>query len=362
MMPPLSVVGMISHHPWFGNDRIRRVSLGALAAICLVFGFFPQKYHAIVSLSPSDPKSLGLGDAMSQLGSGTNVFGSQAALDLTVKIGRSVNVRRTVIKQLNLTQKLGKSELETLRWLSDNVVIGTLRGGIIQIEMTRRDPELARSIVGAYADAIRDQLAIIARQQTNYKRTVLEQLVDQAAGRLERAQAAYDVFRRSSGYGDPRKALAGLSERAPALEQAILEKQKVLDTYKKFATDKNMQVRSAEAELSALRRQLAQAQSERASETGTLAQVIGEGTKATKLKREVDISKDLYYSYQRFLQGTTVEDRTSDANMRILEPAYIDPARQLNKGPIALAAILILLALTIEFYGMRPPVGDAKVA
>lgn len=362
MRPRLSIVGMLSRNRWFGNDRLRRSSVAIVIAVCLILSFFPQRYQAIVSLSPSDPKALGLGDAMSQLGSGTNVFGSQAALDLTVKIGKSLNVRQAVIKKLDLTTRLDDSELQVIRWLGSNVQIGTLRGGIIQIEMKNSDAALAQQIVAVYAEAIRDRLAVIARTQTTYKRQVLEDLVEQSSGRLARAQATYDAYRRNAGYSDPRKALTDVGERIPALEQSIFEKQRQLDAYRQFATRDNMQVRNVEAELAALRRQLTEAQAARTGDRGSINNVIVGGTEAARLKREVDISKDLYYSYQKFLQGTTVEDRTSDANMRILEPAYISPDRQINKVPFAVAILIFLLAMAIEFYRFRPPVGDAKAA
>ena len=75
------------------------------------------------------------------------------------------------------------------------------------------------------------------------------------------------------------------------------------------------------------------------------------------MQRELTISQTLYDTYARLLEGTAIDEMTSTANIRVLEPPFIDTSRQVNTSALALALALLLIFIAIEFYELRPPVG-----
>jgi len=133
-----------------------------------------------------------------------------------------------------------------------------------------------------------------------------------------------------------------------------------LNAARQFYTDDNMSVRQITAQLDALKRQLKQLQDINPKEDNSIGLVVSQSTEAERLERELALAKSLYYSYRRFLEGTSVEDLTSAANIRILEQPFVDTDRQYRLLPLVMAMLFFMLALVIEFYGLRPPVSEAK--
>lgn len=357
----LSLVGRLSQAPILRNAWLRRLVLALIVGACAVLTLFPQQYRAALSLTPADPASLGLAATVSQLGALNSVFGNQSAVEVSLKLGTSPYVRNKVAERLKLEDKLGMTRQQALRWLYREVDVRSMRGGIIQIETKLPDGELGKQIVGAYGDAIREQLAIIGRNQTQYKRDILVELVTKASDELQVAQSRYDSFRLQTRYSQPQAAISAIGERIPLLEQAIQSKQVELNAKRQFATDDNMIIREVLAEIASLQEQLREARSVSPTDQNSVGRVVRQSTEADRLRRDLDLAQSLYDNYKRYLQGTSVEDLTSTANMRILEPAFIDPARQYNWVFFGIGALFLLLGLAIEFYNLRPPVRAVAV-
>lgn len=338
------------------RDQTRRIVLVVLILVCVLLALFPQRYRSAVTIAPSDPATLGLSGTLSQLGAASSVFGNQAAVEITVRVAQGVFVQDQVIDKLGLMKRHQfANRLEAKRFLNREVEVRSLRGGMVQIETKQRDAAFAEALVQAISDATRQRLAVINRQQTGYKRKILEQLVVEAGDRLDRAQSAYDNFRLQTRYSDPRTAIDAIGDRIPALQAAIKAKEVQLNAARQFATEDNMSVKQIVAELDALRQQLTQQQALNPTEENSVGRVVEQSTIGKRLERELMISQTLYEGYNRYLQGTAVEDLTSNANLRLIEPPFIDTSRQINLTFALIGSIILLLGVAIEFYRLRPP-------
>ena len=358
MRAPRTVTGSLAGLSWIVRPFTRRLLFVILIAIFLFLGFFPERYRAAVTLTPSDPSTLGFNPTQVQLGALNSVFGNQAAIEIALKVASSVQVRDRVAKQLDLQRKLGfSSRSETHRWLQSNVDIRALRGGIIQIQMLLKNPEFAKQIVGAYEDAAREQLAVVSREQTKYKHEVLIKLVSESSERLARAQGAFDTLRLTTRTPDPTIEAGVAADRVNGLRQSIKTKELELAASRQFYSDENLKIRQILAEISTMRSQLAQAMTTSPEQAQGVGRAVYSTTQFRKLQRELTISQTLYDTYARLLEGTAIDEMTSTANIRVLEPPFIDTSRQVNYPALALALALLLLLLAIEFYQLRPPVG-----
>lgn len=354
---PRSVTGTITGWGVLHSFRNRALVFGIPLALSAVLAVFPERHRAIATLAPTDPSSLGLGGALGQLGAANTVFGNQAAIEIAMKVGTSQDVRNLVIQKTKLEQRLGKSNIETHRWLVKQVDVRSLRGGIVQIDLVNRDAQLAQDVVTTYTTAIRDRLSEISRQQTGYKREILEKLVRDATNGLADAQSRYDTYRLQNREAVPEVQTATVADRIGSLEGAIRAKKITLSIARQMYTDENFKVREILAELAALQHDLAEAKATNPSDPQSVGSVVANTRVLYQLQRELGLQRALYDSYMRFLEGTSVEDLTSAANMRILEPPHIDTARQYWLPAVAAALAIALLWGAIEFYRMRPPVG-----
>ncbi|HEV2044677.1 MAG TPA: hypothetical protein VGR05_08365, partial [Sphingomicrobium sp.] len=359
---PTTMTGSFARLRWVSRPLPRRLVFAVLIAIFVLLGFFPERYRAAVTMTPSDPTTLGFNPTQVQLGALNNVFGNQAALEIALKVASSVQVRDRVARELDLQRKLGlDSRSETHRWLERNVDIRALRGGIIQIQMRLGDANFAKAIVGAYEEAARQQLAEISRRQTAYKQEVLTRLVTDSSDRLARAQGAFDTFRLGTRSPDPTIEAGLAGSRVNNLQQAIKNKQLELAGARQSYADDNLVIRQLLAEIAALRGQLAQAEATTPEQSQGVGRAVRTSTQFRKLQRELGIAQSLYDTYIRLLEGTVIDDMTSTANIRVLEPAFVDTSRQYNHPALALALALLLILLATEFYELRPPVGTRKV-
>jgi uncharacterized protein involved in exopolysaccharide biosynthesis len=359
MRAPSSIIGTLATRSLLASAWKRAIIFVVLIGISGALAFFPQRQRAVATLTPTDPQTMGLSDTLGQLGALNSVFGKQADVEVALRVGTSMYMRDTVIQQLNLHERTGiKGRVELHRWLEDKIDIRSLRGGIIMVEMTDTDGDLALDIVTAVGNALRERLAEINVRQTQYKREILEQLVEESSDRMIRARNAYNAFRMENGYVDPGNAVTVIGSRVPALQQQLNDLDAQLAAARAIYADDNMIVVQLMAERNALSGQLAEAREPSLrSRNQSVGEAIGISNRLFELEREFGLARSLYNSYQRSLEGTSVEDLTSTANIRMLEEPYVDTERQIWKPAAAAAIALLLLWLAMEFYRLRPPLG-----
>ena len=358
MTPRTSIVGQITSLRIFNRFLWRAVIFGGIAAVFVILAFFPERYRAAATIAPTDPQNLGLSGTLGQLGAMNSVFGNQAAIEVALRVGNGQDVRNRVMKDVKLAERLGHSDpIYLQRWLFDEVTVRSLRGGIVLIEMQHRDPALARDIVTAYANATRDRLAVINRIQTAFKRKILTNLVESASEDLAQAQAAYDAFRLRNRAPSPDIEVTIVSGRISLLQAAIKAAQVEVATLSQQLTPDNPIMRQKFAELAALRNQLAEVKRTDPRSDVSVGKAVESSSQLFKLERNLLIARSLYDSYLRYLQGTAVEDMTSVANIRVLEPAAIDTERQIWLPAAGAALAIMLLWAAVEFYRLRPPLG-----
>jgi capsule polysaccharide export protein KpsE/RkpR len=229
-----------------------------------------------------------------------------------------------------------------------------MRGGIIGLEAEDRNPDFALQLVTVYAQVYSERLAQLARQQTAYKRAVLNDRMGEAAQRLARAQGALDRFRAQNRLPAPDAQLGASVGQLSGLQASLQAKRVELQSALKFATPDNMQVRAIQAEIVSIQTQIAQEQSRRGQTATALA---GLSNQHDNLIRDVSFAQSLYQAYSRYLEGSAIEELSAAWNIQQIEPPHIHVGHQINKLPAAILLLILLAAIASEIYLLFPPVG-----
>ncbi|WP_375391045.1 hypothetical protein [uncultured Sphingomonas sp.] len=335
--------------------------MGVLIVIAALFTLFPERYVADVKLAPQDTNTAGLSSILSQLGGNyAALLGNHQPVEIDLAIGRSFDVQKDVARTLGMVDGTGAGSLDrAVRKLNAIADVRALRAGIIEIEVSGHDPDQTLQTAQVYARALQNRLATLSRDQTAFKRTVLNQRMQEATERLSRAENAVNRFRTQNQIIAPEAQLSDAVASLSALRAQYQAVQVELAKARRFNAEQSYQVKSIRAALAAIQRQIADAEDRTRSANGLTASGIApRAVEFDRLNRELGFSRALYESYTRYLEGAAVEDLTANFNMQILEPAFLKPERQFNPIPLAVLALLVLLAIASEFYWLRPPSGS----
>jgi uncharacterized protein involved in exopolysaccharide biosynthesis len=349
---------------WLRDPRWRRRAYALAALLLAVLCVVPPPYEARAKLVPQDPASLGLGSALGggQLGGFAALLGgAKQPVDLYLAVARGREVTDGVIARLKLAETYGSERAARLK-LAAKVDIHSLTGGVIEVEARTHDPEEAEALTRAHVAVITTRLNALSRDRVVRKERVVRARFREAGGRVVRAEAALNAFRRRNRLAAPEAQLgAELSLRA-GLQAQLQAKEVELETLRRFQGDENPQLRAVQSEVAGLRGQIARTADPASGAAGPNVAALSEVSGAyLDLYRDYRFAQALYDVYARSSEEIAAEalaaETASDA--QVIEAARLDADRKYNIPAVALLALVLLLAAFTEVYapatGLRLP-------
>jgi hypothetical protein len=344
------------------NDRSRRLTYAVLAVVSGILIFFPRPYVAEAKIVPQDTSATAASTTslIGALGGSTQTLnslltGGKATNDLYLIIGRSDSVADEVIRRAGLVGPNG--QFSTARrarlFLDKRVDVHLLLGGVMEIETKLYDPDEAKRITDAYANAISNQLASFGRQLIESKRRIVARRFSNATARVGNAEARLAEFRRANNLAEPEQQLgAALSQRAN-LQAQLQAKQVELQTLSEFRGPESNELAAVRSDIAAIRGQIDRTAVPTTGAAGP--NVAGLSTidlRYLSLYRDLRFQQAIYDVYQRSAEQVEVEELAAESASYIqtIDPAHIVATRQYNIWAIALFAGIVLLAFFTEWY------------
>jgi uncharacterized protein involved in exopolysaccharide biosynthesis len=253
---------------WAERRFLFRVTIAALLASLLIAFLIPNRYESTVQLMPPDSHS---GEGLSLL---AGLAGSKQADNLGLLAGDLLGMKTTgalfvgVLKSRTALDRIvdrydlkkvysEKLELKAREKLAERTDISEERkSGIIKLTVTDRDPKRAAAIAGSYVDELDTLMAQLTTSSAHRERVFLEQRLAGVKQDLETAEKEFSQFASKNATLDITEQGKAMVMAAATLEGQLIAAQSELEGLRQIYTNSNVRVRSVEARISELQKQL----------------------------------------------------------------------------------------------------------
>jgi len=253
---------------WAERRFLFRVTIAALLASTLIAFLIPSRYESTVQLMPPDSHS---GEGLSLL---AGLAGGKQADNLGLLAGDLLGMKTTgalfvgvlksrtaldrIVDRYDLKKVYGeKLELKAREKLADRTEISEDRkSGIIKVTVTDRNPKRAAAIAGSYVDELDILMAQLTTSSAHRERMFLEQRLAGVNQDLETAEKEFSQFASKNATLDITEQGKAMVMAAATLEGQLIAAQSELEGLRQIYTNSNVRVRSVEARISELQKQL----------------------------------------------------------------------------------------------------------
>jgi len=252
---------------WVRRRFLFRVVVVGLFASTLIAFLIPKSYISTAQLMPPDPQSssgMAMMAAMAAKG-GTgfagvagDLLGLKSSGALFIGVLRSQTAQDRLIEQFDLRRVYGKKLIVDARLkLDENTSISEDRkSGIITISVTDHNPQRAAALANAYVDQLNTLVSELSTSSARRERVFLEDRLKVAKQDLDDASNQLAQFSSKHNTLDIQQEGKAMLDAAGVIAGELIAAQSQLEGLRQIYTDNNSRVRSLNARVAELRRQL----------------------------------------------------------------------------------------------------------
>jgi capsule polysaccharide export protein KpsE/RkpR len=253
---------------WNRRQFLVRAVLAGMAFGCLLAFVLPVEYQSSAQLMPPDTQS-GAGMAMlaslaARNGNGLgavagDLLGVKSSGALFIGVLRSQTSQNRLVQQFDLRKVYGKRLfIDARTTLDENTSISEDRkSGIITISVTDRNPQRAAALASAYVDQLNSLVSELSTSSAHRERVFLEERLKVAKQDLDDASNQFALFSSKNNTLDIQQEGKAMLDAAGTIAGEMITAQSQLEGLRQIYTDDNPRVRSLNARVGELRKQLA---------------------------------------------------------------------------------------------------------
>jgi len=245
---------------------LRATAIGLFVSTIIAF-LIPKSYISTTQLMPPDSQStsgMAMMAAMAAKGGGGlagvagDLLGLKSSGALFIGVLRSETSQDRLVQQFDLGKVYGaRLVIDARRRLDENTSISEDRkSGIITISVTDHSPQRAAALAGAYVDQLNSLVSELSTSSAHRERVFLEERLKVAKQDLDDASNQLAQFSSKNNTLDMQLEGKAMLDAAGTIGGEMIAAQSQLEGLRQIYTDNNARVRSLNARVVELRRQL----------------------------------------------------------------------------------------------------------
>jgi len=359
---------------WLLWDRRRflaRVAVYGLVVSTIIAFIIPKRYESTTRLMPPDTQS-GSGIAMMAAfaARGSPTLGGLAEDLLGVKSSGAlfVDVLQSRTVQDRLVDRFDLRKVYHVRYWQDarkdlanyTAISEDHKSGVITITVTDHDPHRAAQLAQAYVDELDRLVAEVSTSSARRERIFIEQRLQAVKQGLDSASRQFSEYASKNTTIDLAAQAKATVEAAAKLEGELIAAQSELEGLEQIYTKNNVRVRSLQARVDELRRQLHKIGGDTSDpppdksaapgktsdqEFPSIRQLPLLGVKWADLYRETKIQETVYELLTQQYELVKIEEAKAIPVVKMLDAANV-PEKKSSPHRLMLMVLGTLLALS----------------
>lgn len=374
---------------WDRRGWLARMTLVGLVVATIIAFVIPKRYEATVQLMPPDPQSMSTTALMAAMagsaglpsgaaGLASNLLGGKTSGATFVGIVNSRTVQDDLIDRFDLRKVYwSKKYVDARKKLSERTSIAEdKKSGIITITITDNNPYRARDLAAAYVDELDKLVAQLSTSSAHRERIFLEGRLKAVKQDLDDVSRELSQFSSRNATLDVQNQGKALVEAAANLQAQLIAAESQLRGLEAIYSPNNVRVRSLNARIGELRRQL-QKMSGSANETSAdltsdqlypaLRKLPLLGVTYYDLYRRTKIQEEVYEILTKEYELAKVQEAKEIPTVKVLDAPELPERKSFPPRLIIMVfgALLSLIAgmawiVSGQFWAQVPDMHPAK--
>ncbi|MGC2697728.1 MAG: lipopolysaccharide biosynthesis protein [Candidatus Angelobacter sp.] len=355
---------------WLQRGRIARwVVVGF--ALSLFIGWRYPKFESTAQIMPPDSGNSGLAAMIPALakspgmiGLAGDLLGAKSTGAVFAKVLESRTVSDHLIDRFDLRKIYGTKYWEDTRLkLADRTVIAEdKKSGVIAITVKDHDPELARKLANGYVEELDTVMAQVSTSAARRERIFIEQRLAEENKSLQEAEQQFSQFASANMALDVPEQMKVTVEAAARLQGELIATKAQLEGLKETYTPENIRVKSVQAHVNELERELAKINSGKTA-GGTSQDASNPypsvknlpllGVKWADLYRNNKIRETVVELLTQQYEIARIQEAKEIPTVKVLDPGSTPEHKRPNGRLIALVGTLLFAMLACAGYLLK---------